>query len=338
MLNLAEYRTKPASLADFLPWAALVAPGVVLNKDGSFQRTARFRGPDLDSATPAELVGIAARLNNALRRLGSGWAIFVEAQRIPAPDYPESRFPDPVSALIEEERRAQFEEAGAHFESRYFLTFVWLPPAEEAARAESLLYEGGDRAAASTGRELLKGFVDRTDRVLQLLEGFVPEAAWLSDAETLTYLHSAISTKRQRVRVPETPMHLDALLADEPLDRRARAAARQPASPHAHRRRLSVRDLPRASSTSSTGSPSSIAGPRAPSCLDKTDATRLLTKIRRQWFAKRKSIAAILKEVMTNEAAVLLGLRRRQQGARRRRWRCRSLVPTSPARPMSPRR
>ena len=142
MLNLAEYRTKPASLADFLPWAALVAPGVVLNKDGSFQRTARFRGPDLDSATPAELVGTTARLNNALRRLGSGWAIFVEAQRIPATDYPESRMPDPASALVEAERKAQFEEAGVLFESRYYLTFVWLPPAEEASRVESFLYEG----------------------------------------------------------------------------------------------------------------------------------------------------------------------------------------------------
>jgi type IV secretion system protein VirB4 len=81
MFNLAEYRNKPQSLADFLPWAALVAESVVLNKDGSLQRTARFRGPDLDSATPAELVGITARLNNALRRLGSGWAIFVEASR-----------------------------------------------------------------------------------------------------------------------------------------------------------------------------------------------------------------------------------------------------------------
>ena len=40
--------------------------------------------------------------------------------------------------------------------------------------------------------------------------------------------------------------------------------------------------------------------------LDKTDATKLLTKIRRQWFAKRKSIMAILKEVMTNEASVLV--------------------------------
>ena len=79
MFILAEYRRKSQSLADFLPWAALIAPGIVLNKDGSLQRTARFRGPDLDSATPAELVGAAGRLNNALRRLGSGWAIFVEA-------------------------------------------------------------------------------------------------------------------------------------------------------------------------------------------------------------------------------------------------------------------
>ncbi|TIP82217.1 MAG: conjugal transfer protein TrbE, partial [Mesorhizobium sp.] len=86
---------------DFLPWAALVQRGVILNKDGSFQRTARFRGPDLDSATPAELVGVTARLNNALRRLGSGWAIFVEAQRVAAQTYPHSRFPDAASALVD---------------------------------------------------------------------------------------------------------------------------------------------------------------------------------------------------------------------------------------------
>ena len=43
----------------------------------------------------------------------------------------------------------------------------------------------------------------------------MPEAEWLDDPETLTYLHSCISTRRQRVRVPETPMHLDAILIDE---------------------------------------------------------------------------------------------------------------------------
>src|ERR1700719_4828180 len=117
MMTLAEYRRHGQSLADFLPWAALVGKGVILNKDGSFQRTARFRGPDLDSATPAELVAITSRLNNALRRLGSGWALFVEAQRVAAHDYPASLFTDPAAALVDAERRAQFEEEGAHFES-----------------------------------------------------------------------------------------------------------------------------------------------------------------------------------------------------------------------------
>jgi type IV secretion system protein VirB4 len=77
-----------------------------------------------------------------LRRLGSGWAIFIEASRGTAQGYPVGTFPDAVSALVDTERRAQFEEEGAHFESAYYLTFLFLPPAEEAARAESLLYEG----------------------------------------------------------------------------------------------------------------------------------------------------------------------------------------------------
>ena len=303
-MNLAEYRKRPQTLCDFLPWAALVAEGVVLNKDGSFQRTARFRGPDLDSATPAELVGAAARLNNALRRLGSGWAVFAEAQRHPATAYPTSRFPDPVSALVDAERRAQFEEAGAHFESSYFLTFVWLPPAEDAARAEGWLYEGRQRGAGDW-REHLTGFVDRTDRVLDLIEGFVPEAAWLSDAETLTYLHACVSTKRQRVRVPETPMHLDALLADEPL-----AGGLEPRLGDEHLRVLTVNGFPSVTFPGILDELNALAfeyrwATRA-ICLDKTDAARLLARIRRQWFAKRKSIGAILKEVMTNEASTLL--------------------------------
>ncbi|MEA2905603.1 MAG: type secretion system protein TrbE [Alphaproteobacteria bacterium] len=189
MMNLAEYRNRTAGLADYLPWAALVTPGVVLNKDGSFQRTARFRGPDLDSATPAELVGPTARLNNVLRRLGSGWAIFVEAARLSAQLYPHSMFPDSVAALVDLERQDAFEQAGIHFESRYYLTFVWLPPAEDAARAETWLYEGRAQSGVDP-HELLRGFIDRTDRVLQLVEGFVPESGWLDDAGTLTYLHS----------------------------------------------------------------------------------------------------------------------------------------------------
>ena len=304
MMNLAEYRNRNTRLADFLPWVALVGDGVVLNKDGSFQRTARFRGPDLDSAVPAELVAVAGRLNNAFRRLGSGWAIFVEAQRHEAATYPASRFPDPASALVDAERKADFEEAGAHFESSYFLTFLYLPPAEDAARAESWLYEGRERGGVDA-HEALRGFADRTDRILQLVDAFMPECAWLDDTQTLTYLHSTVSTKRHRVRVPETPIYLDALVADQPL-----IGGLEPRLGDAHLRILTIVGFPTATTPGILDELNRLAFPyrwatRAV-LLDKMDATRLLTKIRRQWFAKRKSLAAILKEVMTNEASVLV--------------------------------
>ena len=304
MMSLREYRNTTAGLADFLPWAALIAQGVVLNKDGSFQRTARFRGPDLDSATPAELVATTARLNNALRRLGSGWAIFVEAQRYAAQHYPQSRFPDAASALVDRERREQFAEEGAHFESAYFLTLLWMPPAEDAARAEGWLYEGRSQSGVDPW-EVLAGFTDRSNRVLQLVEGFVPEVGWLDDGETLTYLHSTISTKHQRVRVPETPMHLDALLVDEPL-----TGGLEPRLGRHHLRTLTITGFPTVTFPGLLDELNRLAFPYRWSTravmLDKTDATKLLSRIRRQWFAKRKSVAAILKEVMTNEASTLL--------------------------------
>ena len=63
-----------------------------------------------------------AQLNlaNAFRRLGSGWAIFVEAQRHAASKYPDGYFPDVASRLVDMERRAAFEEEGAHYGNPIF--------------------------------------------------------------------------------------------------------------------------------------------------------------------------------------------------------------------------
>ena len=76
MWNLSEYQKHPRRLSDYLPWAAFIGPGVILNKDGSFQRTIRFRGPDTGSATPGELMAMRARQNTL------GYTIMEVTQRL----------------------------------------------------------------------------------------------------------------------------------------------------------------------------------------------------------------------------------------------------------------
>ncbi|CAN0585291.1 unnamed protein product, partial [Ectocarpus sp. 12 AP-2014] len=304
MLNLAEYRQRPALLADWLPWAGLVAPGVVLNKDGSFQRTARFRGPDLDSATQGEMIAVTARLNNALRRLGTGWALFIEAERQLAGDYPHSDFPEALSWLVDEERRAAFEESNQHFESRYHLTLAFLPSEESHARAAKVLYENAPGEGVDwQGR--LDAFVAETNRIFDLLDGVMPEIAWLDDSQTLTYLHTTVSTRRYEIGVPEVPFHLDALLADRPL-----VGGLAPTLGDHHLRVVSVRGFPASTWPGILDDLNRLGfGYRWSTrflCLDKAEAEKELGRLRRQWFAKRKNVVALLRETIFQQESPLV--------------------------------
>lgn len=141
MISFQPYSHTPNRLEDYLPWAILVAPGVVLNKDGSFQTTARFRGPDVRSSTPEELISFTARANNVFRRLGRGWAAYIEADRREITDYPHGAFNDDLSRLIDSERAAEFEQAGAQFETVHHLTLQWTPDTDSHAKASAFFFE-----------------------------------------------------------------------------------------------------------------------------------------------------------------------------------------------------
>ena len=105
--------------------------GIVLCKDGSLLAGWFYRGPDIASSTDSErnwLSGPGQRRAVAARQrlgdLGRGRAppLF----QLPAPE--RSHFPDPVSRLVDEERRRQFLREGVHYESEYALIVQFTPP------------------------------------------------------------------------------------------------------------------------------------------------------------------------------------------------------------------
>ncbi|HAE27184.1 MULTISPECIES: conjugal transfer protein TrbE [Hyphomonas] len=314
MLNLREYRARPASLADHLKWACLIAPGIVLNKDGSLQRTIAYRGPDLESSTAEELVAVTARMNNLLRRFGSGWALHIEADRRPSVTYPESVWRDPAAWLVDEERRAAFEETGRHFETDCYLTLAWMPPADRTARIEQLFIEDPADAPAAFWSEHLAYFETETSRALDLMADLMPEARFLNDDETLTYLHACISTARQSVRAPSVPMCLDALLVDTPL-----TGGLSPRLGDETLKVLTINGFP------ATGEPGLLSELDQLGFayrwvtrflpLDKPDAEKTLNTYVRNWFAKRRSLTSYLREILTNEPATLLNTDASNQAA-----------------------
>lgn len=306
MLSLKHYREPSTRLPDYLPWAALVAPGVVLQKDAALQKTIAFRGPDLASSSPSELASAVARLNNALKRLGSGWSLFIEAQRFEHSEYPSSTWPHPAAWLLDRERRGQFEEAGSHFESAYFLTFVWKMPGSQGKKVSSLFYDDPEQDDPVLDNERdLEQFQRQVREITDIMAGVFVEVRELDDSETLTYLHSTISTNRHVVKAPEVPMYLDALLPDQALSVGDICMLGDQAIPT-----ITFTGFP---STSLPGMLDELNHLQIEYrwvvrylALDKEDARREIEKYRRQWWGKRKNLFTLLKEEATKEPSALL--------------------------------
>lgn len=305
MMDLRAYRSNEARLADWLPWAGLIAPGVIVNKDGAFQRTLAFRGPDLDSSTLSELMGASGRLDNALKRFGSGWCLHVEARRTPTSDYLESEWPDALSWLIDEERAHDFAAAGARFESNYYLTLSWLPPSEAAGKFEAALFEGAASTLAIDYKACLSSFIDETGAFQALLDLVMTEVHFLDDAETLTYLHSCVSDAPHALAVPHTPFQIDDLISDSPL-----LGGLAPKLGELYLKVLSVRAYVSETEPGLLDALNRLGIPyrwvTRVMPLDREAARQEIEKIRKRWFSKRKGILTLLREALYREEATLL--------------------------------
>jgi type IV secretion system protein TrbE len=231
MLALKNFHTPEPGFADLLPYAALIDDGLVLTKNGSLIGGFFYGGPDVASMTGEEKNYRTARLNGALSGRGSGWAYWFDAVRLPAASYPDpalSHFPDPISRMIDEERRRQFLAEGAHFETEHALIVMYTPPLRRQSRLADWIYDDdgpgetippSDRHVA-TFRQACREIEDALGDLLQLrrMTSFtlrdrlgLPQ---MQD-ELVNYLQFCLTGELTGINIPPCAMYLDALLGGQ---------------------------------------------------------------------------------------------------------------------------
>ena len=212
-----EHRDTLVGVDDLVNYAFLVneKPGVALLKDGAFLRAWYFQGPDLDYAVPEELERLSQVASNAFHRSGNGWMLHVHSFRRAQQGYMErTAFPDPTSALIDEERRLLYEREG-HFMSIAALALTYKLPPEFEGEVAQYFYEGKRRKVRSL-TDLLATFVRQTAEMEDILTGLLnlqPMAA----TDLLTYLHMCVTGIDQPMVSPPLDAEIDALIADQDL-------------------------------------------------------------------------------------------------------------------------
>ena len=211
---LKEYSEEKGKLSSYVPWICLIDKGVVLNKNGTLQKTLKYRGYDLDSSTVYELKNINAKLNDVIKRLGQGWSLNVEARRKRCTDYIEAENEILAIDIIEKERKLNFLE-NEHFESEYYLTIVQLIPTDNSKKVGEIFLEYAKKSEILD--KTLENFNKEFKKILNLFKEIFLEVTELDDEETYTYLHSCVSTKTDKIVVPEIPYAIANYLCDSDL-------------------------------------------------------------------------------------------------------------------------
>src|SRR5665213_3188265 len=101
----AASRNRRKGVADLLVYASLVAPGVILNKDGALMAGWHICGEDSANKSASELAQRVAYLNQAFVQRDVGWMFHYDKIRVPAkPIGPQAYFRTATEYVLDASR------------------------------------------------------------------------------------------------------------------------------------------------------------------------------------------------------------------------------------------
>jgi len=202
------------SLADLAQASAFAAEGEAFLKPGGLMVAWEIRHDDFESMSAEEVDATCERFEQALGQVGDMNLLHVIHHRLPAPGYPERKYPSRAAALVDAERRAAFGN------ERYWLTHsrIYLShyfPAEATARLSAAFFAGSRASGGPASwqyeierfRERVRAFGDALSAVSRVRR--------FSCAEMFHDLHLCLTGLEHPIALPSVPVHLDEALADQ---------------------------------------------------------------------------------------------------------------------------
>lgn len=216
-----EYREKRLGLPDLLRYDSCIREGVLLGKGGELISTYRYRGPDMQCASPAEINFLRKRVNDMVKKLTGGWMIHSTTLRTESVEYEDSgAFPDAVTRAIENERVVQYRTEGSHYENDYYITFTYLPDPILVNKIKSFAFENSEKGINNPGK-IIKKTIDYFERTMadyvsiletgmktslvrlmprQERDPITQQLVWYEDQ--LAFIHECLTGISNPIRVP----------------------------------------------------------------------------------------------------------------------------------------
>lgn len=304
-MRVTDKQRDPRSIGDLLLPIALIDDGVVLSRDGAMSATWKIRGPDMASETHHHMAVMSSRMNQVLVALGSGWMLQVDAARFASPEYcPAGHFPDTTTWTIDEERRQQFLREGQHYETEYFLTATYLPPATSTGKRLWLF--GGEsqdeKGDAERALDEFNGAVSMLEHrlrsllaITRLKKRVVKDDFGLETIydDQLRFIRFSITGIDHPFVLPDIPFYLNDLLCPEDL-----VGGLTPSLGRRHVRVISIEGFPNASHPGILDElmhlPLEYRWNTRAILLDRESAIQVSDKARAQWQSQVRRFLDVL--------------------------------------------
>ena len=210
-------------LCYYLPYNFFIGrkdEGIIYLKPGALMRSYSFTCPDLGSSSAEEIAAISNRMNELIRRQGSGWAVHFEVLRKKSNKYPVSEFSTQLGHIIDQRRKVLFKDAKPHYENFFFMTFTYNVKSDIVSKGSSFLYKKDNSSTDYYNKQNvykeLQFFRDQTNEFISFISSNIFITP-LNNDEVVTYIKSCLTTEWIKSFSPRTPTFFDSFITNEDL-------------------------------------------------------------------------------------------------------------------------